>query len=213
MSVLHQSREATVSAEPIEYEDDGELFGPWARLRPPADGWTVDLVDRIPDLPPHTELIDGSLVFVSPQKDFHLLIMDVIVMRLRQCVPAGFRVRREQAILLGDRQRPEPDIFVIRQAKTDLEQTTYLPAQVSLVVEVESPDSKLRDRRMKPKLYAEAGIEHFWRVENQSGKAVVFTYELAPDAAEYKLTGEYKETLKVEVPFPAEIDLTEIELL
>jgi Uma2 family endonuclease len=213
MSVLHQTREATVSAESIEFEDDGELAGPWARVRPLAGGWTAELVDQVPDLPPHTELIDGSLVFVSPQQTFHLLVMDVITTRLRQCVPAGLRVRREQAIALGDQQRPEPDIFVVRLSAADLEQTTFLPAQVGLVIEVESPDSKLRDRRRKPQLYAEAGIAHFWRVENQSGKPVVFVYELSAESGEYKLTGEHRDTLKVEVPFPIEIDLTEIDRL
>jgi hypothetical protein len=39
---------------------------------PPADGYTVDDLFTLPGLPPHTELIDGSLVFVSPQRDFHL---------------------------------------------------------------------------------------------------------------------------------------------
>ncbi|MEW2387318.1 hypothetical protein AB0933_03030 [Streptomyces venezuelae] len=34
---------------------------------PPKGGWTADDLDRLPNLPPHTELIDGSLVFVSPQ--------------------------------------------------------------------------------------------------------------------------------------------------
>lgn len=32
---------------------------------PPEGGWKADDLDRLPDLPPHTELIDGSLVFVS----------------------------------------------------------------------------------------------------------------------------------------------------
>ncbi|MFF5254808.1 Uma2 family endonuclease [Streptomyces leeuwenhoekii] len=34
---------------------------------PPEGGWTADDLDRLPNLPPHTELIDGSLVFVRPQ--------------------------------------------------------------------------------------------------------------------------------------------------
>ncbi|MFJ5729931.1 hypothetical protein ACIQC2_17880 [Streptomyces paradoxus] len=37
----------------------------------PEGGWTADDLDRLPNLPPHTELIDGSLVFVSPQTVFH----------------------------------------------------------------------------------------------------------------------------------------------
>lgn len=47
-------------------DDDYE----WAR--PPEGGWTADGLDELPNLPPHTELIDGSLVFVSPQTSFHM---------------------------------------------------------------------------------------------------------------------------------------------
>lgn len=37
---------------------------------PPEDGYFAEDLDLIPDLPPHTELIDGSLVIVSPQVVF-----------------------------------------------------------------------------------------------------------------------------------------------
>jgi hypothetical protein len=43
---------------------------------PPEGGWTADDLDRLPNLPPHTELIDGSLVFVSPQTLFHTRTID-----------------------------------------------------------------------------------------------------------------------------------------
>jgi hypothetical protein len=38
---------------------------------PPEGGWTADDLDTLPNLPPHTELIDGSLVFVSAQTLLH----------------------------------------------------------------------------------------------------------------------------------------------
>jgi hypothetical protein len=34
-------------------------------FRPPAQGWIADDLDRIPDLPTHTELLDGGL-FIRP---------------------------------------------------------------------------------------------------------------------------------------------------
>lgn len=47
-------------------------------LRPPPGGFTADDLDRLRDLPPHTELIDGSLVFASRQTRFHLLAMRIL---------------------------------------------------------------------------------------------------------------------------------------
>ncbi|MBL1081602.1 hypothetical protein JK359_06350 [Streptomyces actinomycinicus] len=42
------------------------------RLTPPEGGWTGDDLDRLPNLPPHPELIDGILVFASPQTMFRV---------------------------------------------------------------------------------------------------------------------------------------------
>ncbi|MEU8030301.1 hypothetical protein AB0C13_16920 [Streptomyces sp. NPDC049099] len=46
---------------------------------PPMDGYTVGDLLTMPDLPPHTELIDGNLVLVSPQRYFHFATIDLLV--------------------------------------------------------------------------------------------------------------------------------------
>lgn len=176
--------------------------------------WTADDLDRIPGLPPHTELIDGDLVFASPQNNFHMFVLRKLEHGLYRCVPHEYSVVREMTVTLSPRQRPEPDLMVVRETGApDTEQSSYNPADVELAVEVESPESKLRDRRKKPQLYAEVGIPHFWRVENQSGAAVVFVYEFDAKAKAYRLTGEHRGQLKVTEPFPIEIDLTELHRL
>jgi Uma2 family endonuclease len=182
--------------------------------RPPEGGYTADDLDRLPDLPTHTELIDGSLVFVSPQAKFHTLAMYLLERGLRSMVPDDLRVRREMSVVLGKRQRPEPDVLVVRaEADGELEQTAYQPEDVVLAIEVVSPDSELRDRERKPLLYAGAGIRHFWRVEKVSGRPAVFVYELDPATKSYVVTGIHHDQLKLSVPFTIDIDLTEIDRL
>lgn len=61
--------------------------------RPPLDGYTVDDLLTLPDLPRHTELIDGSLVFVSPQRHVHSALIDLLVDRLRRSAPDPSRSR------------------------------------------------------------------------------------------------------------------------
>ena len=181
---------------------------------PPRDGFTADDLDRLPGLPPHTELLDGSLVLVSPQADFHSLTMDLLVNGLRETAPAEFRVRREMSVVLGRRQRPEPDVLVIRaDADPGPHRTAYRPADVVLAVEVVSPDSEERDRKRKPQLYAEAGIPHFWRVEEHSRRPTVYVYELDPATRGYALTGIHHDRLKTTFPYDVDIDLTEIDRL
>ena len=81
-------------------------------VMPPPGGFTAEDLDRLTDLLPHTELIDGSLVFVSLQANFHTLMMDLLVNGLRRSASADLRVRREMSVILGRRQRPEPDVSV-----------------------------------------------------------------------------------------------------
>ncbi|MFS7876216.1 MULTISPECIES: Uma2 family endonuclease [Streptomyces] len=181
---------------------------------PPPDGYTVDDLYNLPDLPPHTELIDGSLVFVSPQRDFHTLAMYLLESGLRRTVPDEFRVRREMTVVLGPRNAPEPDVVVLRaEAVKDRRKTRYEAADVVLAAEVVSPDSEERDRDAKPRKYAAAGIPHFWLVEmaGKNDDPVVHTYELDPVTKSYTNTGIHHERLKLTVPFTIDIDLTAID--
>ncbi|MEV0006520.1 Uma2 family endonuclease [Streptomyces sp. NPDC047973] len=179
---------------------------------PPEGGWTSDDLDRIPGLPPHTELIDGSLVFMSPQRKFHTRTMWLLEKALLAYLPHDLDVDREMGIRLDARNRPEPDLLVYR-AEADLggDQTWYAPEDVVLVVEVVSPDSIDRDREVKPRKYAAAGVPHFWRVEaNGDGLPVIYVYELDPALKAYTPTGIHHNKIKVDSPFPVEADLTEI---
>ncbi|MFG3403969.1 Uma2 family endonuclease [Streptomyces sp. NPDC048142] len=182
---------------------------------PPTDGYTVDEFFTL-DLPPHTELIDGSLVFVSPQRDFHTLAMYLLEQGLRQHVPNGLRVRREMAIVLSKRNAPEPDVVVVKaEAIEGRRQTRYQAADVLLAVEVVSPDSEDRDRDTKPHKYAAAGIQHFWLVEmtGENDRPMVITYELDPVNKTYVSTGVHHDRLKLSAPYDIDIDLTAIDEL
>lgn len=178
---------------------------------PPAEGWTADDLDRIPGLPPHTELIDGSLVFMSPQTAFHsrckLLLWDA----LRAQVPDHLDVLLEMTIKLDAQNRPEPDVLVFpMDANTGPGQTWYHPEDIVLAIEVVSAESRRRDREVKPRKYAEAGFPHFWRVEedDEKGLPIVYVYELDPATKSYVPNGIFHDRLKVSVPFDIEIDLT-----
>ncbi|GAA0930007.1 Uma2 family endonuclease [Streptomyces thermoalcalitolerans] len=178
---------------------------------PPRDGYTVDDLFTLPGLPPHTELIDGSLVFASPQRYFHSIVIDLLVTGLRRTVPETMKIVREMTVVLDRRNGPEPDICVVRaEAVTSREQTRFAVADVLLAVEVVSPDSEARDHDTKPHKYAAAGIPHFWLVEMSGSDhhPVVRTYELDPLTKTYALTGTHRGRLKLDVPYDIDIDIT-----
>ncbi|MFI9430591.1 Uma2 family endonuclease [Streptosporangium sp. NPDC052375] len=200
-------------AEAAETEpSERESVPDW--IIPSSDGFTADDLDRLREIPPHTELIDGTLVFVSPQTNFHMSTLFLLESALRRAVPPDLRVKREMTVTLGERQRPEPDVLVVRaEAVKGPRQTTYQPADVVLAVEVVSTESEIRDRERKPALYAAAGIPHFWRIEEKDGRPTVYVYELDPATRSYVATGIHHDRLKLGVPFDVDLDLTEIDEL
>ncbi|MFE2411131.1 Uma2 family endonuclease [Kitasatospora sp. NPDC059408] len=174
---------------------------------PRLEGWFADDLDHLPQAPRHTELIDGALVLMmSPQRSWHSRVVRRLTAALEGAVPDGALAEGEMTIKLDRRNRPEPDI-VVATAEYDPDRTWYAPADVLLVVEVVSPESAHRDRTVKVRKYAEAGIPHYWIVEDEDGLPVVHAFELEPVTSSYAPAGIFRGTLERPVPFPLTIDL------
>ncbi|MEO3976426.1 Uma2 family endonuclease [Streptomyces sp. CAU 1734] len=178
----------------------------WAR--PPAGGWTADDLDTLPDLPPHTELIDGVLVFRNPQVVFHMITVRLMEHGLLGSAPEELLVLREMTVNPATRDRPEPDVMVARRSGvTSARQTSLEPEDILLAIEVVSGESDERDREVEARTYARAGIPHFWRVEENGGLPVVHVHELDPATHAHVVTGIHHGRLEVDVPFPISIEL------
>ncbi|RBQ20409.1 Uma2 family endonuclease [Spongiactinospora rosea] len=177
----------------------------WFHPGPPG-GWTADMLDHLPpEAPRHVELIDGALTVRPPQTVFHMRVVGLLEHRIRP--PDGLAVAREMTVTLGLRQRPEPDILVVKAAVLHNELTTFQPEQVHLVAEVVSDETCDRDRVTKPIKYADAGIRYLWRVEEEDDRPVAYTYELDPAVRVYVPTGIHHHRLRTYVGFEVDIDL------
>ena len=177
-------------------------------MRPPREeGWFADDLDHLPEAPRHTELIDGALVFMmSPQRSWHARVVTTLTSTLMQQAPEGFEVEREMTVRLDRRNRPEPDVLITRST-FDPDRTWHAPEDVVLVIEVVSPESAHRDRTVKLRKYAEAGIPHYWCVEDESSVPVVHVYELDRPTGVYAPAAIVREFLERAVPFEVGIDL------
>ncbi|MGY0499674.1 Uma2 family endonuclease [Nocardia sp. FBN12] len=181
-------------------------------MYPPRDsGWEADDLDLLPpDAPRHTELLDGALIFnMSPQRSWHDRVIRRLTAALELVVPAERTVEAQMTIKLNNRSRPEPDIIAARVPYSP-DRTRFLPEEVDLVVEIVSAESEDRDRRYKPRLYAEAGLRHFWRIEDESGLPVVHTYELDDTTGVYVATGVHRDRLTTTVPVTLDIQLADL---
>ena len=177
--------------------------------RPPRpEGWHAEELDHLADAPRHTELIDGALVLrTSPQRVWHARMVTALVNALTEQAPAGVEIDREITIRLDRWNRPEPDLLATT-APYDPSRTFYTPEETLLVVEVVSPESAHRDRNVKLRKYAEAGIANYWRIEDEDGSPAVYTYEIDGPTRSYAPTGIHRHELRTSMPFPIKIDLT-----
>ncbi|WP_431966483.1 Uma2 family endonuclease [Actinacidiphila sp. bgisy160] len=183
---------------------------PW--MYPPRDsGWEADDLDLLPaDAPRHIELLDGALIFnMAPQRSWHDRVIRRLTAALESVAPVDWTVEAQMTVKLNRRSRPEPDIIVASVPYAP-ERTRFLPEEVELVVEVVSAESEDRDRRYKPGLYADAGIRHLWRVEDENGLPAVHTYELDDTTRAYVATGVHRDRLDTPVPFPVSIDVKDL---
>lgn len=108
------------------------------------------------------ELLDGEIIEMSPEKSRHAATIDLVAEALRQVFGAGFLVRVQHPLGLGDRSEPEPDVAVVRGSARDY--VAAHPERAELVVEV-SDTSLVYDRGRKAVAYARAGIPEYWIVD------------------------------------------------
>jgi Uma2 family endonuclease len=128
--------------------------------------WTRVEYERLVDLGAfrpgeRLELVGGALVVREPQGGPHATAVGLAEDALREAFGAGWTVRAQSPIALGEDSEPEPDIAVVPGTRRDYRRGH--PSQPVLIVEV--ADSSLQlDRWDKASLYAHARIGDYWIV-------------------------------------------------
>lgn len=126
----------------------------------------------LPDGSP-IELIDGVLV-LKDRRDAesdpmthgtrHALLIERLRHLLEPLVHSrGFHVRTQLPVTLPPDSEPEPDLSVVRGTYEDYADRHPGPTDIALVVEV-AFSSLVQDRKTKVRLYANAGLPHYWIV-------------------------------------------------
>jgi Uma2 family endonuclease len=114
------------------------------------------------------ELIDGLLLDMSPKSPAHENAIAWLAEQLHASVDRARHQVRASAALTTERSEPEPDLIVIdRDAPRP-----YHPGSALLVIEV-TVSLQRRDLRVKPRIYARAGVPRYWVVDLDGDRAVV----------------------------------------
>jgi Uma2 family endonuclease len=112
----------------------------------------------------HVELLEGVIVAMSPQGSEHANAVARLTRMLNRALPESAIVRPQCSFAASDTSQPEPDLAVVRTARTIKDPH---PGDAFLIVEV-SQSSLAKDRGIKARLYAASGVTEYWVVDVES---------------------------------------------
>jgi Uma2 family endonuclease len=108
------------------------------------------------------ELLEGWLVTKMVKNPPHCAATELVRKALEHALPPGLHVQTQEPVTLATSE-PEPDAAIVRGGLRDYPDRHPGASDVILVVEV--ADASLeRDRTLKSRVYAEAGIPAYWIV-------------------------------------------------
>ena len=108
------------------------------------------------------ELLEGWLVFKMPKNPPHRATTRLVRTALENILPPGWYVDSQEPITLSNSE-PEPDIVVVRGDTRQYLDRHPGAEDIGIVIEV-SDTTLQRDRTVKKRIYARAGIAIYWIV-------------------------------------------------
>ncbi len=125
------------------------------------------------------ELLEGWLVTKMPKNPAHTLATQLTRDMLTSLAPAGFYVADQEPLTI-ENSEPEPDGMIVRGSRRDFRYRHPQPDDVVLVIEV-SDATLQRDRAIKQRIYAQAGIPAYWIINLPDQRIECYTEPLISD--------------------------------
>ena len=117
------------------------------------------------------ELIEGEIIDMTPIGPRHAAVVDRLAARLVKALPAGYLVRIQNPLTLGESSEPQPDLAIV----ADRSYATAHPGGGDTHLVIEVADATVAyDRDVKLPLYAQSLIPEVWIVNLPAGQLEVF---------------------------------------
>src|SRR5713101_8748362 len=151
------------------------------------------------------ELLEGLLVCKMTKYRPHTLATGLLRDALREIVAPGCYVDAQEPVTTSDSE-PEPDLLVVRGTRRDYTDRQPGPDEVVMVVEV--ADTTLRrDRGVKKRIYAAAGLPLYWIVNLKERQIEVYA---GPTGPAQRPTYAQRRDYRPEETIPVVIDNAEV---
>jgi Uma2 family endonuclease len=124
------------------------------------------------------ELLEGWLVPKMTKNPDHWICVTLIRDALTRMSIAGFFVHSQDPVRTED-SVPEPDVALVRGKPRDYRGGNPQPEHLTLVVEV-ADTSLRRDRTIKKRVYARAGVPVYWIVNLKDREIEIHTQPSGP---------------------------------
>jgi Uma2 family endonuclease len=136
------------------------------------------------------EVIDGQLYMTPPPVPEHQGASGMLYGHIWRYVYERGRGRIFAApigVVLDDENGLQPDLIYLSPERLDLIGKRGVEGAPDLVVEILSPSTRARDRGLKMRRYAAAGVPHYWIVDPRA--RTLEAYQLGQQG--YELTGKH----------------------
>ena len=168
--------------------------------------WTAQMaLDLLPENNgPKVEVVCGSVVVSPHARRYHQMIERELPSSLHRAArPYGMEAYPEVNIVSGD-DLFIPDFVVARRSRGDW---VSLPiSEVVLIGEIVSPGSRRKELIDRPRVYAEAGVPYFLRVEVRNRIPALALHQLVDGAYRPIVAAAAGALFTMTEPFPFEID-------
>jgi Uma2 family endonuclease len=114
------------------------------------------------------EVIGGKLLLTPSPRTWHQRVSLNLTIALVEHVrehDLGEVLEAPCDVVLSETDVVQPDILFIRKDRLDIIGEKFVSAAPDLLVEILSPGTKTRDRKLKFRLYARFGVRELWIVD------------------------------------------------
>lgn len=126
------------------------------------------------------ELIDGEVIRKSAPAPIHQRISRTIAFAMHQHVTQhqlGEILYAPIDVFLDDNNAPQPDIVFVGANQADIVTNDGIEGVPTLVVEIISPSSIVRDRKDKYAVYERVGVPEYWLIDPANQEIEIYQWQ------------------------------------